>query len=517
MIVVRDLSLQYGPRVLFAGVGLNLNPQQCYALVGANGSGKSSFLRILGGEEEPTDGEVVMSKSARIGWLKQDHFQYESLTLIQTVIAGRAPLWDAMQTKDVLLQKESLTDAEGYQLADCEHTIADHDGYTAETRAGELLTGLGFPEARHHDLLSTLSGGYKLRVLLAQTLFNQPDVLLLDEPTNHLDLPSIQWLETYLKNYRGVLVFISHDVAFMNNLATHVLDIDYGEIRPYTGNYDRFLILKEEVVLQKEKEIGDLKKKQEQLQRFIDRFRAGTRARQAASREKALDRVEWPDLQKSSRVYPKFQFLVDPPSGRQVLKVEHIHKAFGEKSVLSNISFTCHRGDKIIFIGPNGIGKSTLLKILLGQIASDQGSCVWGASTSVSYFSQDHHELLKGRGSVFEWLMEHAPQVSEQATRSVLGQVLFTQDDAHKSIQHLSGGEAARLLLARIMLEKRNVIVLDEPTNHLDIEAKASLQKALVRYQGTLLMVTHDRDFAAPIAQNIIKLTPKGAQHHQTW
>lgn len=513
MMIIRELGLQYGSRVLFAGVDLNLNPGSRYALVGANGAGKSSFLRILGGEEEASTGEVTTSKGACIGWLKQDHFLYEQTSIINTVIAGNAKLWKALQTRAALLEKETLTEEEGYLLAECEMTVLEEDGYSAEGVAAFLLEGLGIPEASHHQPLSILSGGYKLRVLLAQALFQKPDILLLDEPTNHLDIPSIQWLETYLQDYQGVLVLISHDVAFLNKLATHVLDIDYGEVRIYTGNYDRFVQQKEQTMEQKLKEAAGIEKKVAHMQALVDRFRAGTRARQAASRAKAIDKIELPDLVKSSRVSPGFQFESQRSSGKVVLKAHEIGKAFDGRSVLHQVNLTINRGDKLIIIGPNGVGKSTLLKILLGLIPADQGAYEWGHEVHRSYFSQDHHDLLSESQTLFGWLEQRRPTDAAPALRKALGQVLFKQDDAFKNILQLSGGEAARLLLAHMMLEKGNTLILDEPTNHLDIEAKEALKQALIRYPGTLLMVTHDRDFAMHIGSRVMAITPKGVTH----
>lgn len=510
MMIIRDLALRYGARVLFTDVNLNLNPGQRYALVGANGAGKSSFLKILGGEEEPSEGQITVPKGTRMGWLKQDHFRYEHTSLLHTVIAGKAELWKALCTKEKLLAQETMTDEEGYHLAECEHIILDHDGYTAEDVAAELLKGLGIPEEYHHQPLSVLSGGYKLRVLLAQALFHQPDILLLDEPTNHLDMMSIDWLEGYLTTqFHGVLVVISHDVMFLNHVATHVLDIDYGEVRLYTGAYDAFMREKQMIMEQKILATESLEKKMAQMRAFIDRFKAGTRSRQAASREKALEKIEFPDLQKSSRVSPTFRFTLKRPSGKIVLKATQISKAFGDRRVLNQVNLTAHRGDKIVIIGPNGVGKSTLLKILLDLLPADQGQHTWGHETSCSYFSQDHHDLLHESQTVFQWLEHHVPSESPQALRQTLGSVLFKQDDAFKNILSLSGGEGARLLLAKMMLEKGNVMILDEPTNHLDIEAKEALKQALIAYPGTLMMVTHDRDFAASIATHIVALTPK--------
>jgi len=511
MITINNLAMQYGARLLFTDVTLNLNSSSRYGLVGANGAGKSTFFKLIMKEEEPSAGEVTAVKNARIGCLKQDQFVYENTPIIDAVIAGNKPLWQAIQEKNKLLELEDLDDESGYRLGELEQIIFDNDGYTADIFAAELLVGLGIKEEFHYQPLSVLSGGYKLRVLLAQSLFNNPDVLLLDEPTNHLDIISIYWLENYLKEkFKGALLFISHDVMFLNNVSTHILDIDYGEISQYTGNYDKFVSQKQQIVEHKMHEVNYLEKKLAKMQEFVNKFRAGTRSKQASSREKQMDRIELPDIQKSSRVSPYFNFKQKRSSGKHVLKVEAIAKAYGEQPILNKVNFSVARGEKVVVIGANGIGKSTLLKILLGRVKADMGECEWGYESQISYFAQDHHELLNESMSVINWLSSQAPNELTGTIRSVLGQMLFRQDEVNKNILHLSGGEGARLLLAKIILEEGNVLVLDEPTNHLDIESKETLKQALINYEGTLILVTHDRDFATDIANRIIALTTKG-------
>lgn len=510
MLTVNDVTFLYGAKLLFTNVTFNLNAGQRFGLVGGNGAGKSTFLKLIAGEEEPSAGEINLIKRSRVGWLKQDQFKYENVSIINTVIAGNKILWAAICEKEELLEKGVFDDAAGYRLGDLEHTIMDNGGYEAEYVASELLSGLGIKEEYHHQPLSVLSGGYKLRVLLAQSLFDNPDLLLLDEPTNHLDINSIYWLEGYLKEtFKGALLFISHDVLFVNNLATHILDIDYGEITQYTGNYYSFVMQKQEVMEQKQRELAFLEKKIATMQAFIDKFRAGTRSRQAQSREKQMEKIELPDVMKSSRVSPNFQFNQKRPSGKLALNVKEISKSYGDRKILNKVEFSVTRGDKVIIIGPNGVGKSTLLKIILGQVAQDSGEFEWGHEAHKSYFAQDHHEQLNQSITTYEWICEQLHNEPTTKLRNVLGHVLFKQDDAHKNILQLSGGEGARLLLAKIMVEESNCLILDEPTNHLDIEAKDGLKKSLVDFPGTLIMVTHDRDFASSIATRIIAITEK--------
>lgn len=511
MIIITNLAMSYGARLLFADVNLHIRNGNRYGLVGANGAGKSTFFKVLIQDEEASIGEVSVSKNARIGCLKQDQFLYEDTSIINTVIAGRDELWKALVEKEALLLEDQCDEEMGYRLGELEQIIADNDGYISEIFAAELLVGLGIQEKYHYQPLSVLSGGYKLRVLLAQSLFNNPDILLLDEPTNHLDIVSIYWLENYLKHkFKGALVFISHDLAFLNNVSTHILDIDYGNIKPYTGNYDVFVREKQLVAELKLSELNNLEKKIATMQVFIDKFRASaSRAKQAASREKQIGKMELPDIQKSSRISPYFNFKQKRPSGKLVLKVEGISKSYEDKKILNNVSFTVTRGEKIVIIGPNGVGKSTLLKILLNKTLANSGSHEWGHEAQISYFAQDHHELLNESMSVIDWLSTQAPTENDNTLRSVLGQLLFRKDEVSKNILNLSGGEGARLLLAKIILEEGNILVLDEPTNHLDIESKDTLKKALVNYEGTLILVTHDRDFASTIATRVIALSHK--------
>lgn len=508
MIIINDLAMSYGARILFTEVNLHIKNNKRYGLIGANGAGKTTFFKVLTKEEEPAFGEISIPKNSKVGCLKQDQFLYENTKIIDTVIAGNKELGQALQEKEEILKQQECDEKAGYRLGELEQVIYDNDGYVAEIFAASLLVGLGIAEKYHYEPLSALSGGYKLRVLLAQSLFNNPDILLLDEPTNHLDIISIYWLENYLKNsFKGILIFISHDLAFLNNVATDILDIDYGEIKLYTGNYDNFVQEKQIIAAQKLSERNFLEKKIENMQAWVDKFRAGTRARQSASREKQLEKIELPDIQKSSRISPLFRFKQLRSSGKLVLKIDQITKSFEDKQILNKVSFNASRGEKIIIIGANGIGKSTLLKILMNKITADQGSYEWGYESQISYFAQDHHELLNENISIIDWLKKQSEKETENTIRNTLGQVLFRSDEVNKNILSLSGGEGARLLLAKMMLEKSNILVLDEPTNHLDIESREALKKALIDFEGTVILVTHDRDFAKSIATRIIALS----------
>jgi len=513
MISIKHLSMHYGARLLFDEVNINLLPDCRYGLVGANGTGKSTFLRLLSQDDSPSLGEIIVANQASIGFLKQDQFKYEKNTVIETVLQGKQKLWEALQEKEQLLLAETLTEKIGLRLGELEETIAHYQGYTAETLIQTLLMGLGVPAHYHFMPLGSLSGGFKLRALLAQALFSEPDILLLDEPTNHLDIMSIAWLEGYLKSsFKGVLLIISHDYSFLNNVATHILDIDYGEIREYVGNYDKFIKEKTLRVEQKLLENQYLEKKISDMRVFVDRFRASaSRSKQAMSREKMIDKLELPDIKKSSRVSPNFSFTQKRPSGKTALKIEKLSKAFGKKTVLKNINLTVNRGEKVALIGHNGVGKSTLLKILLNQHLSDEGHFEWGYETHIAYFAQDHHETLTGKQNILEWLTEERESdCTSPVIRNALGQMLFTQEDVYKLIPQISGGEAARLLFANIMLQKANVIILDEPTNHLDLESREALSEALKKFEGTVLVVSHDRHFVSHIATRVVALTEHG-------
>ena len=434
------------------------------------------------------------------------------------MLQGKTKLWQALIEKDQLLETDDWDEKKAHRLSKLEDTIASLDGYRALALAEKLLIGLGIHAEYHYKPLNALSGGYKLRVLLAQALFQEPDILLLDEPTNHLDIISIRWLEKYLKNeFSGLVLFISHDIQFINRLADYILDIDYGEIRQYSGHYEKFLAEKKIIEEQKLHIKKNMEQKIAEMQKFIDRFGASAnRAKQAQSRAKKIEKIEIPDIKQSSRIVPHFSFKPHRPSGKLVLKVKQLSKKFQDKKLFQQLNFQIARGEKIAIIGENGVGKSTLMKILLNKISPDEGQHEWGHETHFSYFSQDHHDLLNTKKSVLEWLAEQTTNISEQQMRKTLGQALFTKDEVEKDILALSGGEAARLLLAKIALEASNVLLLDEPTNHLDIEATEALAQALRTYSGTLIFVSHDRHFISKIANRILFIShKKGLIDHQ--
>ena len=512
MINLTDLAINFGNKSLFENSSLTFDPGKCYGIVGANGTGKSTLLRLISGDEKPVSGTISVPAKINIGVLRQNHFQFENITVTEVVLLGKPKLCDAMREKNKILQSEKFEGETGIRLGQLEEIIAEEDGYVAEPFAAEILSGLGIDEQYHTGPMSALSGGYKLRVLLAQLLFQQPDVLLLDEPTNHLDIISIRWLENYLSSqFKGTLLVISHDRNFLNAVASNIVDIDYEELRLYSGNYEQFLESKLLAETQKLKELETFKRKTAEMQAFIDRFRAkATKARQAQSRVKQLDKMEVPEVKQSSRISPSFCFEQSRHSGRTVLTVNNLCKSFAEKTVLKNISFEIQRGEKVAIIGPNGIGKSTLLKIILDEITADEGIFEWGYETKISYFAQDHHEQLDGKINSFDWLYSYAPHESIGTIRGLLGRVLISGDEALKQVSVLSGGESARLLFARIMLEKNNVLILDEPTNHMDLEGVEALGDALNKFDGTVVLVSHYRHFVEKVADHILEMTSDG-------
>jgi len=513
VISLSNLTKSYGDRVLFEGVTLNLVAGQRYGLVGANGSGKSTLLHVITGEEPTSEGEISIPNATRIGVLVQDRYLSDEQRILDVAMMGDEPVWDALQDKERLLAQPA---PDAHALAEVEERIAHHDGYSLEARAAAILEGLGIPAEVHDQALSTLSGGFKLRVLLAQTLVGNPDVLLLDEPTNHLDILTIRWLESFLERYEGCAVIVSHDHRFLDEVATQILDVDYDTITLYPGNYSRFLEQKKETRERKEAEIERQQQIIAQKKAFVERFKAkATKARQAQSRAKQIEKIEIEELAQSSRRAPLFRFQQTRPSGREVVRADGIHKAYGDKQVLRDVSLTVRRGERVGIIGANGLGKSTLLKILVERLSPDAGEVTWGYETKYGYFAQDHHELLDGEpGTVLEYLWAFVPQETTSFVRGQLGRMLFSGDDVDKKVRSLSGGEAARLIFTRLIVDEPNVLVLDEPTNHLDLESIEALVEALQQYEGTLLFVSHDRWFVSELATRIVEITEDGLEDY---
>ena len=511
MISISNLAKDFGDRTLFSNASFQLNPGERYGLVGANGSGKTTLLNIIAGSIDPTEGQVSIPKSLRLGVLKQDHFLYEQEEILAVAIMGNAELWDAMVEKErILAQPETEFDAERFSIV--EETVQRLDGYTAEARAASVLEGLGLPAETHRQPLSTLSGGFKLRVLLAQVLASAPDVLLLDEPTNHLDILSIRWLEKFLQAFKGPVVVISHDHRFLDNVSTQILDVDYDTVQLYNGDYTHFAGAKVTERTRREKEIDNRAREIAHHQDFINRFRAkASKARQAQSKLRLIEKKagELQGLPESSRRYPKFRFTPRRPSGRDVLKISGIRKAFGDNEVLHGVDLLVHRGDRVAIMGPNGIGKSTLLKIVMGEFEADQGKVEWGYETHLGYFAQDHEEEFQGgKETTEQWLWNFCAGRDRGFVRAQMGMMLFTKDDGEKKVSALSGGEAARLVFSRIALEEPNVLILDEPTNHLDLESIEALVAELERFEGTLILVSHDRWFVSRLATRVVEIKP---------
>src|SRR4030095_739333 len=507
MISINNISMQYAARVLFENVTATLMAGRRYAITGPNGAGKSTLMKILTGEIEPTKGNV--SRPKKIGVLRQDQFAFDDFRVIDTVIMGHAALWKTLEERETLYAKphDELTDADGMRLGELEGIVGEEGGYTAEADAAILLDGLDVPSELHERKMGELQGGQKVRVLLAQALFGNPDVLLLDEPTNNLDLDSVHWLQDYLNAYEGCLIVISHDRHFLNEICTHIADIDYQSVITYTGGYDDMVLAKTQVRQRIEASNAQREKKIEQLQDFIARFAAGTRSSQVQSRKKEVERLQTAELAKSNIQRPFIRFDVAKPSGRHPFEVKNLSKTYdgatGKIQILKGFTATMGRGEKIALIGRNGAGKTTLLKCVIRiapgfvddsdkAFAIDSGTVVWGHEVSVGYFAQDHRESIPHGVTVIEWLHSFDPSASQQELRGLLGQMLFSGDDALKRTEVLSGGEAARIIFCRLMLQKPNFLVLDEPTNHLDLESINALNIALQRFPGTMILVTHD-------------------------
>lgn len=514
LLSLNNVSMRFGARILFEDVTTTFLSGRRYAITGPNGAGKSTLMRILTGEIEPSKGSVTRPK--KFGVLSQDQFAFDSYRVLDTVIMGNAPLWAALQDREALYSKpeNELTDEDGMRLGELEGTVGNEGGYTAESDAAVLLDGLDIGEQWHDRRMSELQGGQKVRVLLAQALFGSPSVLLLDEPTNHLDLESVHWLQDYLLEYEGCLIVISHDRHFLNEVCTHVADIDYETVITYTGGYDEMVLTKTQIRSRVEAENAQREKKIAQLSEFIARFSAGTRSSQVTSRKKEVERLQTSDLAKSNIQRPYIRFDIDRSSGRHPLEVKELSKSYASVGVIDKFTVNVSRGEKVALIGRNGAGKTTLLRSLVrnapGPIdaaeqafAIDGGTVTWGHEVSVGYFSQDHRQSIRAGLTLIDWLHGFDPMASQAELRGVLGQMLFSGDDAVKRTEALSGGEAARLTFCRLMLEKPNVLLLDEPTNHLDLESINALNIALQRYEGTVLLVTHDHDVIDEVASRI--------------
>ena len=511
MIAVSGLAKAFGDKTLFAEATFQLNPAERYALVGANGSGKTTLLGILSGDIDPTEGSVSIPKSLRLGVLRQDQFSYENEEILGVAMMGNPQLWHAIAEKEVLLSKaEDEFDAD--RFSELEEIVQLHDGYAAESRAATILEGLGLPTEVHRRPLSTLSGGFRLRVLLAQVLASVPDVLLLDEPTNHLDILSIRWLEKFLREFPGPAVVISHDHRFIDTVASHVLDVDYETVLLYKGNYSEFSEAKQVERGRREKEIAGRERNIAHHLKFVERFRAkASKARQAQSKLRMIEKKAegLGELPASSRRYPAFRFEQSRPSGREVLKIEGVKKAFEENEVLRDVDLEVRRGDRLAIVGANGVGKSTLLRILVGELEADEGSVEWGYETHPGYFAQDHRDQFESPDHTAEsWIWDSAPGKDIGYVRGAMGLLLFSGDDGKKRLGTLSGGEAARLVFCRLALQRPNVLVLDEPTNHLDLESIEALVGALKTYMGTLIFVSHDRWFVGKLATRIVEIRP---------
>ena len=511
MLSTQELGHEFGGQILFRNASLQLEAGERYGIVGANGSGKSTLLRILAGEEDAAHGDVMTARGARIGVLEQDHFQFDAVPILDVVMMGHDELWAAMVEKEaVLARAHEHFDEDRY--VELEDIVTKFDGYGMEARAGEILEGLGIPVAKHRLPLSALSGGFKLRALLARTLASEPDILLLDEPTNHLDILAIGWLEGFLMKFAGCAVVVSHDLDFLDRICTGILDVDYERVTAYRGNHSAFERQKLEARERMEKEITSREKEIEEQKAFVARFKAkASKARQANSRQKRIEKLVIEPLPKTSRRRPSFRFTGRRQSGKSVLDVKGISKAYGELQVLRDVSFNVRRGERVAVIGPNGIGKSTLLEILTGNLVADLGEAEWGYEVDVGYFPQDHKAAIGDPDQTVKGAMwHHCPTEGMGPILGRLAAVLFGRDDVDKQLEHLSGGEAARLRFAQLGAMQSTVMVLDEPTNHLDIESIGALAEALRKYDGTLVFVSHDRWFVNRVATRILEIRPDG-------
>ena len=511
MIQVNNVTLRFGKKTLFEDVNIKFTAGNCYGIIGANGAGKSTFLKLLSGELETTHGDIVISKNERIAILKQNHYEYDDFTVIDTVIMGNNELYKIMKEKENLYSQTEFSDEDGIKLGELEAAFAELNGWEAESEASELLNNLGIETNFHYSLMKELPNNKKVKVLLAQALFGNPDILLLDEPTNNLDIEAINWLEEFLINFNNTVIVVSHDRHFLNKVCTHIVDIDYSKIKLYIGNYD-FWYESSQLALKQMKESN--KKKEEkikELQAFIARFSANaSKSKQATSRKKMLEKIELDEIVPSSRKYPFIDFKPTRESGKEILSVKKLSKTIDGKKILNNVSFTVLKGDKIAFVGSNSISKTTLFKILMGEMKYDSGSIEWGKTITKSYFPQDNSEYFKNDETIIDWIGHYYNIDDKTVLRGFLGRMLFSGEDVFKKVQILSGGEKARCMLSKCMLEASNFLILDEPTNHLDLESITSLNNGLIKYNGEMLFSSHDHQFVETIANRVIEITDNG-------
>ncbi len=511
MIQTANITLRLGKKALFEDVNIKFTEGNCYGLIGANGAGKSTFLKILTNEIEPSKGEVIITPGQRLSFLKQDHFQYDSYVVLDTVIMGNERLYAIMKEKEEIYAKEDFTEEDGIKASELEAEFANMNGWEAESDAATLLNGLGIPTDIHTKKMSELPANDKIKVLLAQALFGNPDILLLDEPTNHLDLEAIRWLEEFLINFDNTVIVVSHDRYFLNKVCTHIADIDYAKIQLYAGNYD-FWYESSQLMIKQMKEAN--KKKEEkikELQNFIQRFSANaSKSKQATSRKHALEKIQLDDMKPSSRKYPYIDFRPDREIGNEVLTVEHISKTIDGVKVLDDISFIIGREDKTAFVGSNTIANTTLFKILAGEMEPDEGSFKWGVTTSFSYFPKDNTELFDSDETIVDWLMPFSPEKDPTYVRGFLGRMLFPGEDGIKKVNVLSGGERVRVMISKMMILGSNILIIDEPTAHLDMESITALNNGLIKFPGVILFTSQDHQFIQTIANRIMEITPGG-------
>ena len=507
MISTSNISLRFGKKALFEDVNIKFVPGHCYGLIGANGAGKSTFLKILTGEIEPTSGEVIITPGERLSFLKQDHFQYDEYTVLDTVIMGNQRLYDIMKEKEAIYMKEDFTDEDGIRASELEGEFAEMNGWEAESDAATLLNGLGVDTEYHYSLMKDLTGSLKVKVLLAQALFGNPDILLLDEPTNHLDLDAIAWLEEFLINFDNTVIVVSHDRYFLNKVCTQIADIDYAKIQLYAGNYDFWYESSQLIVKQMKEANRKKEEKIKELQEFIQRFSANaTKSKQATSRKRALEKIELDEIKPSSRKYPYIDFRPDREIGNEVLTVEHLSKTIDGIKVLDDISFIIGREDKVAFVGSNGLAKTTLFRILTGEIEPDEGSYKWGITTSQSYFPKDNTKDFDSDDVIVDWLTQYSENKDATYVRGFLGRMLFAGDDGMKKVRVLSGGEKVRVMLSKLMISGANVLIIDEPTDHLDMESITALNNGLIKFPGVLLFSSRDHQVVQTTANRIMEI-----------